>query len=145
LRAKLADAKAEADAMAELTKKVEAYDKAKEKADKPKLETRDIAEDGINKEIAAIKQVQVAYEELEEIVVDTSLTEAEQWDLRLSKVQDFYAKYGEAITGALNLGTTYNKIETADVENKYAKQQEALDRARAEGEITEEEYKQKTT
>jgi hypothetical protein len=133
----------EAKATDNLTKKVEAYDKARAKANEPKLETRELTVDeSINKEIAAIKEVQVAYSDLEQIVIDTSLTEAEMWDLKLSKVQEFLNKYSEAISGALNLGTTYNQIETAEIENKYAKEKELLDTARAEGRITEEKYKQ---
>jgi hypothetical protein len=133
----------EAKATDNLTKKVEAYDKARAKANEPKLETRELTVDeSINKEIAAIKEVQVAYSDLEQIVIDTSLTEAEMWDLKLSKVQEFLNKYSEAISGSLNLGTTYNQIETAEIENKYAKEKELLDTARAEGRITEEKYKQ---
>jgi hypothetical protein len=132
----------EAKSLEGVMKKVEEFDKARAKTSETVLEAKDITVESANAEIAKIKEIELAYEDLKDVIIDTTVSEAEQWDLRLSKVQDFFNKYGEAINQSFSLGTQFNEMEMQDLNNKYSTQQEALDQKFARGLLSQEQYDQ---
>jgi len=92
--------------------------------------------------LKTIEDITNAYEEMAKVEVDTSVTSAEQWELRLSKVQDFYAKYGQAIQGAFQTATMYGQMELAQIDQKYSKEKELIESKFAAGIYNQEQYDQ---
>jgi chaperonin cofactor prefoldin len=85
-----------------------------------------------------INDITNAYQDL--IVTQPDLRT--EFQKNVDAAQEFIDKYGEAINGALAVGSQFNQMQTAEVTAEYDKQKEALDAKFAAGRLSREKYDQ---